>query len=114
MWFSVETRLPFLDYELVEKCVSLDDTLKVQRGFLKYILRSAMDDMLPRDITWRTNKFGFESPQKKWFAQHHEKMMNEIGNCGLTADYLPYLDLKDSDSLWRMYNAALWSKISWK
>ena len=114
MRFSVETRLPFLDYELVEKCVSMDDTLKVQRGFLKYILRSAMDDMLPRDITWRTNKFGFESPQKKWFAQHREKMIPEIRSCGLTADYLPYLDLKDGDPLWRVYNAALWSRISWK
>jgi asparagine synthase (glutamine-hydrolysing) len=39
MWHSIETRLPFLDYRLVEFCVSLRAEWKIQRGWTKYILR---------------------------------------------------------------------------
>ncbi|MBX9783282.1 MAG: asparagine synthase (glutamine-hydrolyzing) [Chitinophagaceae bacterium] len=61
-----EVRLPFLSHELVEFIFSLPSTLKMYFGFTKYILRKTMDKELPGEIVWRTEKVGYEPPQKKW------------------------------------------------
>lgn len=61
-----EVRLPFLNHELVEFIFSLPATLKMHGGFTKYILRKAMQGVLPDEIVWRTDKTGYEPPQKQW------------------------------------------------
>jgi asparagine synthase (glutamine-hydrolysing) len=66
MAHGVEVRLPFLNDELVQFIFSLPSILKMHNGFTKYILRQAMDDMLPKEITWRKDKIGFEPPQEQW------------------------------------------------
>jgi asparagine synthase (glutamine-hydrolysing) len=60
-----EVRLPFLNHDLVEFLFSLPSKFKIRKGFTKWLLRKAMNDNLP-EITWRTNKVGFEPPQQKW------------------------------------------------
>lgn len=64
-----EVRLPFLQHELVSFVFSLPSHLKINEGRTKWILRKAMNDRLPAAITWRTDKIGFEPPQKQWM-QH--------------------------------------------
>src|SRR5260221_5797088 len=59
MAFSVEARLPFLDYRLVEQSISLALSLKMQGGWTKWILRQSMSDLLPHDIAWPRAKIGF-------------------------------------------------------
>ena len=66
MAFGRELRLPFLSHELVEFIFSLPSHYKVHYGFTKWILRNAMKDRLPEDIVWRTDKVGYEPPQKEW------------------------------------------------
>lgn len=61
-----EVRLPFLGHELAEFIFSLPSSLKIHEGFTKWLLRKAMDKQLPDAITWRTDKVGYEPPQKKW------------------------------------------------
>ncbi|MFM9908005.1 MAG: asparagine synthase (glutamine-hydrolyzing) [Chitinophagaceae bacterium] len=65
---GVEVRLPFLQHELVQFIFSLPSTLKINSGYTKWILRKAMEPLLPLDIVWRTEKIGFEPPQKDWMA----------------------------------------------
>ena len=65
-----ELRLPFLNHELVAFIFSLPSTLKMQKGFIKYILRIAMNDALPKEIVWRTDKVGYEPPQQKWLENN--------------------------------------------
>jgi asparagine synthase (glutamine-hydrolysing) len=64
MAHSVEVRLPFLDHKLVEFVFSLPARFKVNNGFSKYILRSAIDNKLLDQITWRKDKIGYEPPNK--------------------------------------------------
>ncbi len=66
MAHGCETRLPFLSHELVEFVFSLPSQYKIRKGFTKWILRESMRDQLPAGIAWRTDKIGFEPPQKKW------------------------------------------------
>lgn len=61
-----EVRLPFLNHELVEFIFSLPSQLKIHKGYTKWLLREAKKDMLPADITWNTEKIGFEAPQQAW------------------------------------------------
>jgi asparagine synthase (glutamine-hydrolysing) len=61
-----ETRLPFLDHELVEFIFSLPARFKINKGWTKWLLRKAMEEKLPPEITWRKDKIGFEPPQKAW------------------------------------------------
>ena len=66
MAFGRELRLPFLNYELAEFIFSLPAQYKIHEGFTKWILRKSMNEILPKSIVWRTNKIGYEPPQKSW------------------------------------------------
>jgi asparagine synthase (glutamine-hydrolysing) len=67
MWFSLEARVPFLDYRLVEKTLALDPDWIIRRGNTKFILRESMNGILPRKIKERRDKVGFETPAADWF-----------------------------------------------
>jgi len=66
MAHSVESRVPFLDYRLVEFACSLEDTLKIRQGQSKAVLREAMCDILPEAIRTRQDKMGFVTPELQW------------------------------------------------
>lgn len=76
MAHSIEVRLPFLNRELVEFCFSLPDEYKLKLGWTKYILRKSFEDILPKEITWRKEKVGFEPPQLEWMKNFSEKNWN--------------------------------------
>lgn len=59
---SIEVRLPFLSHELVEFVFRLPEEYIINNGWTKWILRSAIDGLLPDSIVWRKNKIGFEMP----------------------------------------------------
>jgi asparagine synthase (glutamine-hydrolysing) len=61
-----EVRLPYLSHELVAYLFSLHGSLKIRRGFTKWILRKLMENKLPRELVWTKQKIGFEPPQKLW------------------------------------------------
>jgi asparagine synthase (glutamine-hydrolysing) len=66
MAHSVETRLPFLDYELVEFAVNCPLSLKLQGGWSKWMLRNALVGTLPEKIRLRKTKLGFDVPDGAW------------------------------------------------
>lgn len=76
MAHSVEVRLPYLSHELAEYLFSLPIEMKLNQGWTKYILRKAMESLLPEQITWRKDKIGYEPPQKHWLqsARMQEKI----------------------------------------
>jgi len=78
MAHSVEVRLPFLFADLVKFVFSLPSHLKINQGFTKYILRKTLEKRLPEEITWRTDKIGFEPPQKLW--TEHPAMQEMIND----------------------------------
>lgn len=61
-----EVRLPFLNDEMVKFLFSLPSIYKIKNGFTKSLLRKLMEHKLPDNIVWRTDKIGYEPPQKKW------------------------------------------------
>ncbi len=62
MAHSVESRVPFLDYRLVEFAVNLPSSQKFKGALTKNILREAMKKYLPDEIYNRRDKIGFSTP----------------------------------------------------
>ncbi len=71
MAFSIEDRLPFLDYRLVEYAMSLPLNAKIENGYSKAIMRKALD--MPEIIRKRKDKIGFYTPENAWMAKHSQE-----------------------------------------
>jgi asparagine synthase (glutamine-hydrolysing) len=80
MAHSVETRLPFLNHQLVEFCFTLPDAFKLQGGWPKYILRKSFDKKLPEKIIWRKNKIGFETPENNFLKSDRSQRTIKAAN----------------------------------
>lgn len=83
MAFSIETRLPFLDYRLVEFVLSLPDEQRLEGSTTKAILRRALADRIPAPVLARRDKMGFETPADVWlrsrFATEVRHRLNTPG-----------------------------------
>ena len=67
MYFSIESRVPFLDHRLVEFCFQVPNEYKVSGGITKYILRESMKSYLPLKVYERKDKKGFVTPgELRW------------------------------------------------
>jgi asparagine synthase (glutamine-hydrolysing) len=66
MAHSLEARVPFLDYRLVELLFSLRASDLIDRGKTKAILRRALGDLLPPVVRDRVDKLGFVTPESTW------------------------------------------------
>ena len=68
MAHGLEARSPFLDHRMIEFCASIPPEWKYRRGQKKYILKKALDGILPREILYR-RKQGFGIPIQEWFRR---------------------------------------------
>lgn len=65
MHFSLEIRVPLLDYRIIEFAFNLSSNLKIKEKEMKYLLKQVLYDYLPKEIFDRP-KWGFSIPLKKW------------------------------------------------
>jgi asparagine synthase (glutamine-hydrolysing) len=66
MTHSIEARLPFLDFRLVQLMFSLEPRQLIDRGQTKAVLRRAVGDLLPPPVRDRLDKVGFATPEGRW------------------------------------------------
>jgi asparagine synthase (glutamine-hydrolysing) len=69
MAHSIESRVPFLDYRLIEFVVGLPDEFKLSDGITKRVLRDGMSGILPDKIRDRMDKLGFATPEEVWLRE---------------------------------------------
>jgi asparagine synthase (glutamine-hydrolysing) len=69
MAHSIEARVPFLDYRLIEFMMALPDRMKIRNGQMKWLLRQALHDVLPIEVSQRRSKLGFATPEQCWLHQ---------------------------------------------
>jgi asparagine synthase (glutamine-hydrolysing) len=65
---SLEVRSPLLDYRVAEFGFQCSGDLKVKPTQLKYVLRHAFKNQLPK-LLWNRKKQGFEIPVGEWFKK---------------------------------------------
>jgi asparagine synthase (glutamine-hydrolysing) len=117
MGVSLEARVPFLDYKFVEFVMSIPTRMKLKTKEPKYLLKKAVEKLLPHDIIYR-KKVGFSLPIYDWYNGELRKIMkNEID---MFIDHSDYFNKKEvnkiirgSDKLkiWMLYNLAHWYNI---
>jgi len=67
MAVSLESRMPFLDPRIAQLVASMPPAVKFKGGKTKYVLKQAMDSLLPKPILDRKDKMGFPVPLKEWW-----------------------------------------------
>src|SRR5258706_4954359 len=68
MAWSVESRVPFLDYRLVELALAADCRELLHGAYNKYLLREGMAGKIPDSVRLRVDKMGFPTPARKWLS----------------------------------------------
>ena len=63
---SLECRVPYLDTGLVELACRMPQDFKIRGKELKYILKNALEGILPREVLYRSKR-GFGAPMGAWF-----------------------------------------------
>lgn len=70
MAHSIESRVPFLDYNVVELVYSLPTNYKISNGTTKRVLRDGLNGILPNKIKNRQTKLGFVTPEEIWVKEN--------------------------------------------
>jgi asparagine synthase (glutamine-hydrolysing) len=78
MAHSLEARVPFLDYRLVELLFSLGSAELIERGRTKAILRRALGDLLPPVVRDRVDKLGFVTPEAEWLRNGLGELAGDV------------------------------------
>lgn len=116
MWFSIESRVPFLDFRLVEATLSQNPDLVINKGVTKAILREAIKGMVPEKIRTRNDKVGFQTPEDIWFRKDFYKdFIFDLLNSGSFKER-NLIDHKQAVSLYKRHlnNEINISKDIWK
>lgn len=123
MAFSVESRVPMLDHHLVDYMFSIPINQKIREGETKFILRQAMEGILPELVRTRKDKIGFATPTDLWIKG---KLHTQIGDIFQSSSFKqrgifrPELIYKiftsnpgqfKSNEIWRLFSIELWFRL---
>jgi len=78
MAHSIEARLPFLDYRLIELAFRIPDDWKLQGKWNKVVLRESMKGRIPESVRSRVDKMGFPTAANDWFAGPWYEPMQDL------------------------------------
>lgn len=116
MMNSLEVRAPFLDIELVDFIRKIPHQYKYRNGQTKYILKKALEKILPREIVYRPKK-GFGIPVGRWLKQPFFDLTPGNSKAGLSSDFIhkschDHLSDKSDNRafLWNYWLLKTWGK----
>ena len=121
---SIESRVPFLDHEFVEFSTRVPDHIKLRNGEGKYIVKKAIEGLVPHDIIYR-KKMGFPTPLGRWLRDARAGQLFDMlrAKDGLLAAYIDAAALETllarqvsgqedaTDRIWRLLNLQIWGDL---
>lgn len=121
---SIESRVPFLDHELVEFTATIPAKFETKGLAGKFILKSAVEDLLPRDIIYR-QKMGFPTPWAYWLAGPQLESLQQmllssrsVDRGHFNVDVVKRLFAEHragrrdhGNRIWRLLNLELWQRV---
>lgn len=124
MAFSMESRLPFLDQELVDWVLRLPSSAIVDRGWSRAILREGLRGVLIEKVRTRRWKVGFTTPETRWLRARRAAIQGLFRSPEFCAR--PYWDapalaaaferfcageVEPSQIFWRAINTEIWMRV---
>ncbi len=125
MAFSIESRVPILDHRIAELAGRIGYEAKTMPGKSKYLLRRAVEGIIPRRILERRDKRGFPTPIGIWLRDPKINLMeNFVFNGNAFAERYfdlahlrkleksrTYFSTDSSERLWRVLNVCVWGNV---
>jgi asparagine synthase (glutamine-hydrolysing) len=119
MCFSLESRVPLLDYHVVELGLGASGVQLLRGGRTKALLRDAMRPMLPRIVVERSQKQGFTVDQASWLDGRLGEAVRETflsesmaSRPCFEAAALPAAALSGAtDAVWRSFVVERWFRL---
>ncbi len=124
MAFSIESRPPLLDIELVEHVLSLPPDAFIHGGWMRAILREAMKGTVPDEVRLRSKKIGFTTPEMRWLTRERDALLGVFWSPSFLSR--PYWDgaaiarafadvcegrREQSLFYWRVLNLEMWLRV---
>lgn len=121
---SIESRVPFLDHQFVEFSTTIPDRMKIRGTEQKYILKKAVEDLLPHEIIYR-KKMGFPTPLRQWLRDERAQPIYAAlqAKDGFLSSLVDAKELGSlinrhlngvedaTDRIWRLLNLQLWGDL---
>ena len=123
MRWSIETRIPFLDFNLVEAAMGCASRQKLYNGRTKVIFREAVENLIPPLILNRKDKIGFVAPSDELFRDKKVMAFSEDIIFSESFRQRPYWKWEKvrrifdahtrgkidvGDTIWKWINTELW------
>ena len=124
MAFSIESRPPLLDIELVEHVLALPPDAFINGGWMRAILRDAMKGVIPDEVRLRSKKIGFTTPEMRWLTRERNAILGVFWSPSFLSR--PYWDgaaiaraftdvcegrREQSLFFWRVLNLEIWLRV---
>lgn len=130
---AIESRVPFLDHEMVEWAHDLPLSFKLRNGVGKYLVKKMAADFFPAEFLYRP-KMGFPVPIDRWMSDGKLRiLMKEVFSSetfrkrglfktekvaeqfnrfpGLTEKRFFHTRSYQKTLLWRIFNFELWARL---
>ena len=124
MAFSMESRLPFLDQELVDWVLRLPSSAIVDRGWSRAILREGLRGVLTEKVRTRRWKVGFTTPETRWLRARRAAIQGlfrspqfcarpywDAPTLAATFDRFCAGEVEPSQIFWRAINTEIWMRV---
>ena len=126
MFWSIESRVPFLDNRVIDFALKTPSYFKIKNGTTKFIFKDSVRGLVPDQILNNKKKRGYPTPIKLWFRNQMSEFVNDF----LKADTLHIHEIfrkevivelladhqsgfsDNSNLIWKMINLELWLKIN--
>jgi asparagine synthase (glutamine-hydrolysing) len=99
---NLEVRVPFLNREMIELAARMPPRLKLRGLTRKYVLKRALERVLPREVVWR-KKAGFGAPIRSWLRGPLRPLVDDL----LSEDSIKRRGLFRSSEVKRVIDANL-------
>jgi len=112
MAHSLETRIPFLDFRLIEFMCGVDKKVKIRNHELKSILKNTIGNNLPSDIL-NAPKRGFNVPVRDWLksGNHISSLYNSFSQSSIFNSKILKKIIRDNSTSQSDNGSLLWSLI---
>lgn len=120
MIVSIESRVPLLDYRIVELASKMPPAMKFAGGKTKAVLIKSVKNILPKEIINRKDKMGFPTPINNWLANDLKEYALDIltsqkaKNRGYLNTSAIEKQIKESSKfsrdLWGALNLEIWHR----
>lgn len=122
--FSLEPRYPFFDKRLIEFCLALPPQQKINHGWTRFVMRGAMEQILPPKVQWRGGKSDMSPNFTRSLITYERDTIEAIlKDPKVIAEYVDIVELRqaydrylsqgqESEALtiWKAVTLALWLK----